>query len=181
MEARIVPGVEEKIRLQVHVDDELARRIESLASGMNRSLAWMIAELLIEAVAQRQRFVDWITWRIVKVVGLADPRKLRLKFRNAVPRPMLKGTVYLQTQVSVEVANELEKLAAANQRTRADMCTLLLNWVMDDGEWLIRAATNRWASAMYDGLKMPRCEQASGNREENRGRKLEIVVKQGGR
>ena len=169
-----------KVRLQIHVDDELAERIESLAIGMNRSTAWMVAQLLVEAVSQRQRFVDWMTWRIVKLAGMANPNKLKGMFKTQ-PRPMQKGTVYLQTQVTADVVEQLDKLAEANQRSRADMATLLLNWVMDDEEWLLKAVTSRWFQAMYDGLGLPRGEQSLGNGEENRKRrKGESVKRQAG-
>ncbi len=160
----------EKVRLQIHVDDELAERIDSLATRMNRSTAWMVAELIVDAVNARQRFVNWIEWRVVKLAGLADPRKLKKLFKKE-PRPMQKGTVYLQTHVTQDVVEKLDQLAAANQRSRADMATLLLNWVMDDEEWLLQAVTARWLAAMYDGLGLPRGHQSSGNGEENGKRK----------
>ncbi len=159
-----------KVRLQIHVDAELAERIDSLAKRMNRSLAWMVAELLIQAIVSRERFIDWMAWRVVKLVGCADPRNLVDTFKRASARPLHKGTVYLQTQVSPEVVANLDKLAEANQRSRADMGTLLLNWTMDDEEWLLQAVTSRWFAAMYDGLNLPRGQQSCDNGEENRRR-----------
>jgi len=164
-----------KVRLQVHVDEDLARRIDELAKGMNRSMAWMVAELLDQAVRERQRFGDWLTWRMIKLLGDADPRKLLEKFARAKGREAQKGTVYVQTHVSPELAENLERLANAYQRTRADMTTQLLNWTLDDTEWLIQIATNRWASAIYDSLDLPRGYQSPDNREENRSRGGEPV------
>lgn len=160
----------EKVRLQIHVDDELAQRIDTVATRMNRSTSWMVAELIIDAVNARQRFTDWMTWRVVKLAGLADPRRLKRLFKKE-PRPLRKGTVYLQTHVTPDVLEMLDRLAAANQRSRADMATLLLNWVMDDEEWLMKAVTTRWFAAMYDGLGLSRGQQMPGNQETNRKRR----------
>jgi hypothetical protein len=140
---------------------------------MNRKTAWMVAELLIQAVSERERLLDWMSWRVVKLLGCADPRNLLAKFSKAHARPFQKGTVYLQTSVSAEIAESLQRLADANQRTRADMSTLLLNWVMDDEEWIIQAVTSRWFTAMYDGMGLLRGQQRPQNGEANDGRELE--------
>jgi predicted transcriptional regulator len=166
-----------KVRLQIHVDDELAQRIDSLAARMNRSTAWMVAELIVQAMDEQERFLDWITWRVVALAGFADPRKISRLFKKQ-PRPLCKGTTYLQTHVTQEVVQQLDRLAAADQRSRADMATLVLNWVMDDEEWLLRAVTSRWFAAMYDGLGLPRGEQATGNGEENRKRRKGDGIKE---
>jgi predicted transcriptional regulator len=167
----------DKVRLQIHVDEELAERIDSLAARMNRSTAWMVAELLVQAMDEQERFLDWITWRVVALAGFADPRKVAALFKKK-PRPLCKGVTYLQTHVTQEVVQQLDRLAAADQRSRADMATLVLNWVMDDEEWLLRAVTNRWFAAMYDGLGLKRGEQAPGNGEENRKRRPDDGIKE---
>jgi predicted transcriptional regulator len=159
-----------KVRLQIHVEQDLADRIEHIAKRMNRSTSWLVAELLVQAVESRERFVDWLAWRTVQLLGWADPRKLCAKFGSNAPRVHEKGTVYVQTHVSAEIAEKIALLGAADQRSRADMATLLLSWLLDDEEWLLQAVTSKWYSVIHDAVQLPRGQQSAGNGEANVGR-----------
>lgn len=162
-----------KVRLQIHVEQELADRIEHIAKRMNRSTSWLVAELLVQAVDSRERFVEWMAWRTVQLLGYADPRKLVEKFGRKTPRIQHKGAAYLQTHVSAEVAEKITLLGAADQRSRADMATLLLGWLMDDEEWLMQAVTSKWFNTIYDAMRLPRGDQSAENGEANEHRHLE--------
>lgn len=133
----------EKVRLQIRVDQGLVDTIDDLAKRMNRSLSWLAAELLADGVQARERVLFWMMWRMMQA-GLVQPVAKIMDFFPGSKRRKRSGEeTYLQCLVSPELADKLEEVGEANERSRAEMAAAILEYAVETESWAINAATSK--------------------------------------
>jgi len=116
-------------RLQVGVPAALATHVEKLAEGFEWSQARMASALLEATVEDRQRFFEWLVWRLG--IGVRDA------FTGKAARQWEGETVYIQTQVPSEVAEKVKEVAEVMNHTTAKAGGVLIEHAVHDHEWII--------------------------------------------
>jgi predicted transcriptional regulator len=155
----------------VQVERDVLDGIDVLAKGMRRPKAWMAAELLIEAAKRRERYGEWVLFRSLSILGKRRRKRIWAFLGGDNPRPRTRDMVYQQVFVSPGTVERIDELAETLGRTRAEMCSDLLTCAFEDEKLLIEIVTSDLLRKAWNIFKLPRGEQARGNREENRKRR----------
>jgi len=127
--------MKDKVRLQIPVDPGVVPPINDLAKRMEVSQARMVALLLDVALDDRRRMADWLTMRVNAVEGKGWQRN------GGKP-------VYLQPWLEPAVRRKLENLAGNMQHVPSRFAALVLESLVDDDDWIVKAITGRLAQKL---------------------------------
>lgn len=109
-------------RFQVPVNGELAAAIAELAESVDRSSAWLAAELLDAAVEDHERFSQWIT-----LAFIGDAYAVIKKLAKARPKvERERPEVRLQLNVKASTVRRIQKIADQFGQTPVKTAAMLL-------------------------------------------------------
>lgn len=120
--------VKRKVRLQIPVDREIARRVAGLAKILRRSKSQTAAFLLEEAVEAETNLKYWIATRVTSALKLA----------LTGPSKRSGQLEYVQVFVSQELSSRIDLLAGKLHSTPGQMASMLLEDGTEDNDWVAK-------------------------------------------